>query len=224
MNSSLINPEGFLYRSEYREPTTNLTSRRGEDRREVGDHEKNVQQRMKKKEQKKMINNEGINLYHGATFCGLTLTVCSFSPRLFAPCIDASSSSIHPSNVRLERSTDQVIKPINIEALSKWVGQIPEDVVKDMAIIAPMLANLGYDPDGNPPDYGKPDSFVVRKMEEMDRNREMWQEKEKEMLKMREAIRSNLLKERDQNPPEKDNEIPVADPAKEHFPPEPNSS
>jgi len=44
---------------------------------------------------------------------------------------------------RLERSTDQVIKPINIEALSKWVGKIPSDVVKDMANIAPMLSILG---------------------------------------------------------------------------------
>ena len=44
---------------------------------------------------------------------------------------------------RLERSTDQVIKPINIEALSKWVGAIPEDVVRDMAEVAPMLEFLG---------------------------------------------------------------------------------
>lgn len=44
---------------------------------------------------------------------------------------------------RLERSTDQVIKPINMEALSKWVGAIPKDVVRDMATIAPMLEFLG---------------------------------------------------------------------------------
>lgn len=129
-------------------------------------------------------------------------------------------------NGRLERSTDQVIKPINIEALSKWVGQIPEDVVKDMAVIAPMLATLGYDPDGNPPDYGKPDSFVIQKMEEIDKNRQLWEQKEKEMLTMREAIRSNLLKQRssDQTPAEKENEIPVGDnpPAKDHMPPPPD--
>lgn len=29
-----------------------------------------------------------------------------------------------------------------------------------MADIAPMLSILGYDPYGNPPDYGKPDSWV----------------------------------------------------------------
>jgi len=34
------------------------------------------------------------------------------------------------------------------------VGQIPDDVVTDMASIAPMLALLGYDPAANPPAYG----------------------------------------------------------------------
>jgi len=100
---------------------------------------------------------------------------------------------------RLERSTDQVIKPINLEALSKWVGQIPEDVVKDMGEVAPMLASLGYNPAANPPDYGKPDSFVISKMKEIEKNRDTWREKEQEMLKERESIRASLLKQRDRN-------------------------
>ncbi|XP_018547079.1 tyrosylprotein sulfotransferase 1, like [Lates calcarifer] len=54
---------------------------------------------------------------------------------------------------KVERSTDQVMKPVNTDALSKWVGHIPSDVISDMAEIAPMLARLGYDPHGNPPDY-----------------------------------------------------------------------
>ncbi|XP_054650346.1 protein-tyrosine sulfotransferase 1 isoform X1 [Dunckerocampus dactyliophorus] len=62
---------------------------------------------------------------------------------------------------KVERSTDQVIKPVNIEALSKWVGKIPADVVRDMAIIAPMLSRLGYDPYSNPPNYGSPDPKVM---------------------------------------------------------------
>lgn len=37
----------------------------------------------------------------------------------------------------------QVIKPVNLDALSKWVGHIPDDVVEDMANIAPMLAHFG---------------------------------------------------------------------------------
>lgn len=56
---------------------------------------------------------------------------------------------------RVERSTDQVVKPVNTEALAKWVGHIPDDVVEHMAEVAPMLARLGYDPRANPPDYAR---------------------------------------------------------------------
>ncbi|XP_043858186.1 protein-tyrosine sulfotransferase 1 isoform X1 [Dromiciops gliroides] len=62
---------------------------------------------------------------------------------------------------KVERSTDQVIKPVNVAALSKWVGKIPPDVLQDMAVIAPMLAKLGYDPHANPPSYGKPDPKIL---------------------------------------------------------------
>lgn len=61
---------------------------------------------------------------------------------------------------RVERSTDQVMKPVNRDALSKWVGQIPADVISEMAEIAPMLARLGYDPQANPPDYTKPQTVL----------------------------------------------------------------
>ncbi len=67
------------------------------------------------------------------------------------------------SACRKELSTDQVEQPINIAALSKWVGEIPEDVVRDMDRIAPMLRKLGYDPFGNPPKYGEPDKEVLEK-------------------------------------------------------------
>eukprot|EP00069_Balaena_mysticetus_P012939 bmy_07984T0 len=63
--------------------------------------------------------------------------------------------------LQIERSTDQVIKPVNLEALSKWTGHIPGDVLRDMAQIAPMLARLGYDPYANPPNYGNPDPIVI---------------------------------------------------------------
>ncbi len=49
----------------------------------------------------------------------------------------------------------QVVKPVNVDALSKWVGKIPEDVVAEMDSVAPMLRKLGYDPHANPPNYGK---------------------------------------------------------------------
>ncbi|XP_043087345.1 protein-tyrosine sulfotransferase 2 [Puntigrus tetrazona] len=62
---------------------------------------------------------------------------------------------------RTERSTDQVIKPVNLEALTRWVGHIPADVQKDMESIAPMLRRLGYNPNASPPDYGQPDPEVI---------------------------------------------------------------
>lgn len=49
------------------------------------------------------------------------------------------------------------MKPVNTEALSKWVGHIPDDVISEMAEVAPMLARLGYDPQANPPDYKRPE-------------------------------------------------------------------
>lgn len=54
-----------------------------------------------------------------------------------------------------------MIKPVNTEALTRWLGHIPEDVLQDMAHIAPMLARLGYDPYANPPNYGNPDPLVI---------------------------------------------------------------
>lgn len=78
-----------------------------------------------------------------------------------APSGSAEAPSSLSSLPRIERSTDQVIKPVNLEALSKWTGHIPGDVVRDMAQIAPMLARLGYDPYANPPNYGNPDPIVI---------------------------------------------------------------
>jgi len=54
---------------------------------------------------------------------------------------------------KLEKSSDQVRKPVNLEGLTKWVGNIPEEVLEDMSNLAPMLAYLGYDPEAINPDY-----------------------------------------------------------------------
>uniref|UniRef100_A0A7E4VSY5 Protein-tyrosine sulfotransferase n=1 Tax=Panagrellus redivivus TaxID=6233 RepID=A0A7E4VSY5_PANRE len=78
---------------------------------------------------------------------------------------------------KTERSTDQVIKPVNLDALTKWVGNIPEDVVADMANIAPMLKVLGYDPYANPPVYGKPDDIVIKKTQDVHQNGNEWYKK-----------------------------------------------
>lgn len=79
------------------------------------------------------------------------------------------------SNV--ERSSDQVVKPVNLDALIKWVGTIPEDVVADMDSVAPMLRRLGYDPNANPPNYGKPDELVAKKTEDVHKNGAEWYKK-----------------------------------------------
>lgn len=83
---------------------------------------------------------------------------------------------------RVERSSDQVIKPVNVEALTKWVGQIPDDVIRDMPNIAPMLLKLGYDPTANPPNYGSPDSVVVDNTRKVQENSILWAEKAQQLL------------------------------------------
>ncbi|GAB6033533.1 Protein-tyrosine sulfotransferase [Chamberlinius hualienensis] len=83
---------------------------------------------------------------------------------------------------KVERSTDQVIKPVNVEALSKWVGHVPQDVLQHMDDIAPMLKTLGYDPNANPPNYGIPDSFVADNTKDIELNRDVWQKKAAQVL------------------------------------------
>lgn len=74
----------------------------------------------------------------------------------------------------MERSSDQVIKPINTDALGKWVGAIPQDVVDEMASLAPMLQRLGYDPYSNKADYGTPDGFVLNNTNSIHAEQEHW--------------------------------------------------
>jgi len=83
---------------------------------------------------------------------------------------------------KVERSSDQVVKPVNLEALSKWVGMMPDEVIEDMANIAPMLEKMGYDPDGNPPKYGTPDEEVVKNTNEINAHKDDW-EKRGEIVK-----------------------------------------
>lgn len=102
---------------------------------------------------------------------------------------------------RVERSSDQVIKPVNLEALNKWVGNVPDDVVKDMADIAPMLSVLGYDPYANPPNYGKPDDMVADNTRNIQHNVDEWEKKAKEMFNMRWDNDDNAMdKEPSDNP------------------------
>jgi len=90
-----------------------------------------------------------------------------------------------PGGVRVsikERSSDQIIKPINLDALTQWVGTFPEDVLKDMDEIAPMLAKFGYDPDANPPNYGVADGVVANNTRDVHEHVEEWEVKSKQLI------------------------------------------
>ena len=92
-------------------------------------------------------------------------------------------SGISLSNV--EQSSDQVVKPVNLDAISKWVGHIPEDVVADMAEIAPMLKAMGYDPHGNPPKYGDADTEVIENRKNIKQQHNDDWEKQGELVKQK---------------------------------------
>lgn len=85
---------------------------------------------------------------------------------------------------RNERSTDQVVKPVNLEALSKWINAVPDDVRRDIRKIAPMLEKLGYDPDAYPPNYGEADRFVQDNTVEIEKNKAFWQKRASEIQKL----------------------------------------
>ncbi|XP_076035086.1 tyrosylprotein sulfotransferase isoform X3 [Oratosquilla oratoria] len=84
---------------------------------------------------------------------------------------------------KVERSSDQVIKPVNLDALTKWVGSIPQDVIDDMANIAPMLAVLGYDPYAKRPNYGQADALVANNTKRIQKESGLWQRKANDLLK-----------------------------------------
>jgi protein-tyrosine sulfotransferase len=71
-------------------------------------------------------------------------------------------------------STDQVLKPINLKALNKWVGKIPVEALKTIDQTAPMLRKLGYDTKSMNPDYGEPDAKVKENTRLILENREYW--------------------------------------------------
>uniref|UniRef100_A0A1I8A8Z7 Protein-tyrosine sulfotransferase n=1 Tax=Steinernema glaseri TaxID=37863 RepID=A0A1I8A8Z7_9BILA len=66
-----------------------------------------------------------------------------------------------------EKSSDQVVRPVNEDSLYKWTNFYSADVINDMSLIAPMLAKLGYDPTANPPNYGTPDDNPTLQAEEL---------------------------------------------------------
>ncbi|CAH1133404.1 unnamed protein product [Ceutorhynchus assimilis] len=96
---------------------------------------------------------------------------------------------------KLEPSSDQIIKPINMEALSKWTSYFPENVLKEMANIAPMLSVLGYDPYANSPNYGQPDVEVVKNTQDVQGNKSLWNKIAKELRRSFRIWTTQLLKQ-----------------------------
>ncbi|CAF1123502.1 unnamed protein product [Didymodactylos carnosus] len=76
-----------------------------------------------------------------------------------------------------EHSSDQVIKPINLEPLTQWIGHIPDDIKREIDTLAPMLRQLGYDTQSDMPFYGIADHFVINNTIDIKRNASFWNEK-----------------------------------------------
>lgn len=55
--------------------------------------------------------------------------------------------------------TEQLKRPINQDALVKWVQPMPRYLRIDMEETASMLTVLGYDPKANPPRYEELQTF-----------------------------------------------------------------
>jgi len=83
---------------------------------------------------------------------------------------------------RVEKSTDQVIKPVNMEALGRWADFVPDDVRRDIHKIAPMLGRLGYDADAYPPSYGQADALVTNNTLLVKQNEEYWQRRAQDIF------------------------------------------
>ena len=75
---------------------------------------------------------------------------------------------------KLEKSSDQVVKPINLEALTFWFGNIPKDILDEIDILAPMMKKLGYDTKSNTPSYGEADKKVKDNTFNVQANKEHW--------------------------------------------------
>lgn len=99
-----------------------------------------------------------------------------------------------PGGVRVsmvERSSDQIIKPINVDALTTWVGHYSQDLLDDMDAVAPMLEKFGYDPGLNPPFYGMADGEVLNNTNDVHQKREMWEIRSKQLIAQMDKKRPN---------------------------------
>ncbi|ELU09836.1 hypothetical protein CAPTEDRAFT_172938 [Capitella teleta] len=103
---------------------------------------------------------------------------------------------------RTERSTDQVIKPINLEALTKWTHNFPADVRRDIQSIAPMLERLGYDPFAYPPNYGDADQMVAQNTLHIRNNDDYWRRKSLQLHQEAKSSKNYVFFHKDAKPDE----------------------
>jgi protein-tyrosine sulfotransferase len=75
---------------------------------------------------------------------------------------------------KTEKSSDQVVKPINLEGLDLWFDKIPEDILNDIDLLAPMLKKLGYDTKSKKPNYGDADQKIRDNTLQIKANRDYW--------------------------------------------------
>ena len=76
--------------------------------------------------------------------------------------------------LKTEESTSQVVKPVNLEALSSWFGHIPSSALEKINKFAPMMARLGYDTKSHRPSYGEPDADVEANTRQIQGKQELW--------------------------------------------------
>ncbi|CAK9291920.1 unnamed protein product [Gordionus sp. m RMFG-2023] len=81
---------------------------------------------------------------------------------------------------KLERSSDQVIRPINTEALYRWMDSFPLEIFNQAKEIAPMLITLNYSTEGFPY-YGEPDTLVIKNNQRIQSHHDVYDEKIKNM-------------------------------------------
>ena len=74
-----------------------------------------------------------------------------------------------------EKSSDQVIKPVNLEGLNSWVGNIPVKLLNELDTLAPMMKTLGYDTKSHTGiEYSNADEMVKENTFKIKINKEYW--------------------------------------------------
>lgn len=114
-----------------------------------------------------------------------------------------------PGGVRVsisERTSDQVIRPINTAALynMSWIKTFPKDVLSEMATIAPMLETLGYNPNDTHPSYEKADPEVLRNNQELTEQAGMWAVRGARLMREMEKPEDEEEVEEDDEDPEEE--------------------